>query len=166
MAIPIRRDHDQVITRPQLEVTAAPAPDAGSTRLAQIVLTGLRVIAGLMFMQHGMQKLFGMFVDPSRPPMPHPAVFSQFWFAGVLETFGGALIVLGLLTRPVAFLLAGEMAVAYFQMHFPKNVFPILNGGEPAVLYCWIFLAFAALGGGPYSVDGLWRRRPATATER
>jgi putative oxidoreductase len=119
----------------------------------------LRVMTGLLFMQHGLQKLFGLLVDPSRPWSGPPPMFSQFWFAGVLETFGGALIVLGLFTRPVAFLLAGEMAVAYFQAHFPRSFFPILNGGEPVVLFCFIYLFLFAAGPGPYSVDAMLRRR-------
>ncbi len=119
----------------------------------------LRVMTGLLFMQHGVQKLFGLLVDPSRPWGGAPPMFSQFWFAGVLETFGGALIVLGLLTRPVAFLLAGEMAVAYFQAHFPRSFWPILNGGEGPVLFCFIFLHLFAVGAGPWSVDNVLRRR-------
>lgn len=75
------------------------------------------------------------------------------WFAGVLEVFGGALIVLGLFTRPVAFLLAGQMAVAYFQAHLPSSFWPILNGGEPAVLFCFIFLFLFAPGAAPWSLD-------------
>jgi putative oxidoreductase len=160
MALPIRRDSVVAIPqeKPGLMPAHGPAP-VQATRPSQLVLTGLRTIAGLMFMEHGVQKLFGLLIDPNRPPMPMPSMFSQLWFAGVLETFGGALIVLGLFTRPVAFLLAGEMAVAYFTVHFPKSFWPILSGGEPAVLYCWIFLAFATIGAGPYSVDGLRRRR-------
>src|SRR3989337_641327 len=108
----------------------------------------LRVMTGLLFMQHGVQKLFGLLLDPSRPWTGPPPMFSQFWFAGVLECFGGALIVLGLFTRPVAFLLAGEMAVAYFQAHFPRSFWPILNGGEAAGLFCFIFLHLVAVGAG------------------
>ena len=119
----------------------------------------LRVVVGLMYMQHGAQKLFGLFASPGQPPMPHPAMFSQMWIAGVLECFGGALIALGLFTRPVAFLLCGEMAVAYFTVHAKRGFFPILNMGEVAVLYCFIYLYFAAAGAGPYSVDGWWSRR-------
>ena len=124
----------------------------------------LRVITGLLFMQHGVQKLFGLLIDPSRPWNGAPPMFSQFWFAGVLETFGGALIVIGLLTRPVAFLLAGEMAVAYFQVHFPQNFWPIRNGGEPVVLFCFIYLYLFAVGAGPWSVDALRRRSSRTLT--
>ena len=121
----------------------------------------LRIVTGLLFMQHGVQKLFGLLVDPSRPWNGAPPMFSQFWVAGVLETFGGALIVLGFLTRPVALLLAGEMAVAYFQAHFPQNFWPILNGGEAAVLFCFIYLHLFAVGAGPFSIDALRRRSPA-----
>ena len=121
--------------------------------------TALRVMTGLLFMQHGVQKLFGLLVDPARPWGGPPPMFSQFWIAGVLETFGGALIVLGFLTRPVAFLLAGEMAVAYFQAHLPRSFWPIRNGGEPVVLFCFIYLYLFAVGAGPYSVDAALRRR-------
>ncbi len=127
--------------------------------------TLLRVMTGLLFMQHGLQKLFGLLVDPSRPWNGAPPMFSQFWFAGVLEVFGGALIVLGLLTRPVAFLLAGEMAVAYFQAHFPRNFWPVLNGGEGSVLFCFIFLHLFAVGAGPWSVDDALHRRTRARLE-
>jgi putative oxidoreductase len=126
----------------------------------------LRVITGALFMQHGAQKLFGLLVDPSRPWGGAPPVFSQFWFAGVLETFGGLLIVLGLFTRPVAFLLAGEMAVAYFQMHAPRAFWPLLNGGEIVVMFCFVYLYLFATGAGPLSVDAALgaRRGSARAT--
>ena len=123
----------------------------------------LRVITGALFMEHGLQKLFGLLVDPSQPWHGAPPMFSQFWFAGVLETFGGLLIVLGLLTRPVAFLLAGEMAVAYFTAHFPRNFWPVLNGGEHTVLYCFIYLYLVATGAGPFSVDAALQRRRSAA---
>lgn len=122
----------------------------------------LRVVTGLLFMQHGVQKLFGLLIDPSRPWSGAPPIFSQFWIAGVLETFGGALIVVGLLTRPVAFLLAGEMAVVYFQFHFPQSFWPILNGGEAVVLFCFIYLHLFAVGAGPFSIDALRRRSSAS----
>ena len=115
----------------------------------------LRVVTGLMFMQHGVQKLFGLLLPPDRPWNGAPPAFTQFWFAGILETFGGALIVLGLFTRPLAFLLSGEMAVAYFQAHAPRSLFPILNGGEPVVLFSFIYLYFFAAGGGPFSLDAM-----------
>jgi putative oxidoreductase len=119
----------------------------------------LRVVTGAAFMQHGAQKLFGVLGDPSRPWGGPPPAFSQFWFAGVLETFGGALIVLGLFTRPVAFLLCGEMAVAYFQAHFPRDFWPVRNGGESVVLFCFIFFFLFAHGAGPFSLDAVLRRR-------
>ena len=121
----------------------------------------LRAVTGALFMQHGLQKLFGLLVDPSRPWSGAPPMFSQFWLAGVLELVGGALIVVGLLTRPVAFLLAGEMAVAYFQAHAPRGFFPVLNGGENVVLFCFMFLYLFAVGAGPFSVDSALRGRRA-----
>lgn len=122
------------------------------------LLSLLRAMTGLLFMQHGLQKLFGLLADPSRPAMGGPAPFSLFWFAGVLELVGGFLIAIGLFTRPVAFLLAGEMAVAYFTAHAPRNFFPVLNGGENAVLFCFVFLYLFAVGAGPYSADAQLRR--------
>jgi putative oxidoreductase len=127
-----------------------------------VIHSALRVMTGALFMQHGLQKLFGLLLSPDRPWSGPPPVFSQFWFAGVLETFGGFLIVIGLFTRPVAFLLAGEMAVAYFQAHAPRNFFPVLNGGEPVVLFCFVYLYLFVAGAGPYSVDAaLFGRRRA-----
>ena len=124
-----------------------------------LALTLLRVVTGALFMQHGVQKLFGLLLDASRPWEAAPPAFSQFWFAGVLETFGGLLIVLGLFTRPVAFLLSGEMAVAYFQAHAPRAFWPILNRGEVVVLFCFIYFYLFAAGPGPWSLDALLRRR-------
>ena len=132
------------------------------TWLPDVLHAALRVMTGLLFMQHGLQKLFGLLVNPDRPWNGAPPLFSQFWFAGVLEAFGGALIVLGLFTRPVAFLLAGEMAVAYFQAHAPRSFFPVLNGGENVVLFCFVFLYLFATGAGPYSVDGALGARRTT----
>lgn len=119
----------------------------------------LRVITGALFIQHGVQKLFGLLVSVNQTWNGPPPVFSQFWFAGVLEVFGGILIVLGLFTRPVAFLLSGEMAVAYFQAHFPRNFWPVLNGGENVVLFCFVFFYLFVTGAGPYSLDTLLRSR-------
>jgi putative oxidoreductase len=125
----------------------------------------LRVFTGLLFMQHGVQKLFGIFAPPDRPFTGAPPMFSQFWIAGVLETFGGALIVLGLFTRPVAFLLAGEMAVAFFQAHFPRSFWPILNGGESPVLFCFIYLYLFATGAGPFSIDAMRSGKTSATVE-
>jgi len=124
-----------------------------------VLLSLLRVVSGALFMQHGVRKLFGLLLSPDRTWSGAPEAFSQMWFAGVLEVFGGGLIVLGLFTRPVAFLLAGEMAVAYFQSHAPRGPWPILNGGEPAALFCFIFLYLFAAGAGPYSLDAVLRAR-------
>lgn len=112
----------------------------------------LRIGAGLLFMQHGLQKLFGFFggVGPNGDTVP---LLSQFGLAGVLECFGALLVVLGLFTRPVALLLAIEMLVAYFQAHFPRGGMPIENGGELALLYMFVWLFLAGNGAGPASLD-------------
>lgn len=108
----------------------------------------LRIVAGFLFWQHGAQKVLGWFGGNVADPM------SLFGLAGMLEFFGGILIVLGLFTKPVAFILAGEMAVAYFRAHLPRGLWPIMNGGELAALYTFIFLFFAVRGGGWFSLDG------------
>ena len=112
----------------------------------------LRIVAAFVFMMTGTMKLFAF---PVGVP-PHGgtvAIISELGFAGILETFGGALLLLGLFTRPVAFILSGEMAVAYFQVHFPQSFWPIINGGVGAVLYCFVWLYFSAAGAGPWSLD-------------
>ncbi len=115
------------------------------------MLAVLRVVAGLVFISAGTMKLFGYPHGPS--PMPAVPLISQAGLAGILEAFGGLSIVLGLLTRPVAFVLAGEMAVAYFQFHFPRSFFPTANNGMPAVLYCFLFLYLTVAGAGAWSLD-------------
>jgi len=118
----------------------------------------LRMVAGLLFTMHGLQKIAGMFGGLGG----HGAsarIGTQFWVAGVVETFGGILIILGLFTRPLAFLLCGEMAVAYFRSHFPRGLWPLVNGGELAVLYCFIYLYLFAAGAGPISLDRILRRK-------
>ena len=124
-------------------------------RWSPYALAILRIVTGLIYIEHGTQKLFGF--PPPTGPMP-PA-FSLFWIGGVLEMVGGFLILIGLFTRRVAFLLAGEMAVAYWMVHAPRNVFPALNGGDAAILYCFIFLFLVFAGPGALSVDGAQRDR-------
>jgi putative oxidoreductase len=120
------------------------------------MLAMLRIVAGVVFLSHGTTKLFGYPASPS--PMPPIEWTSQLGVAGMLEVVGGLLIVVGLLTRPVAFVLSGEMAVAYFQAHAPRSLFPTVNNGEPAVLYCFLFLYLAAAGAGAWSIDRLIAR--------
>jgi putative oxidoreductase len=117
----------------------------------------LRIVSGFLFLQHGYPKLFGTL--PGSAEVETPAeLLSIFWWSGVLEVVGGLLIMLGLLTRPVALLLAGEMAVAYFWRHAPRGFWPGVNGGELAALYCFVFLYLAARGAGVWSVDVRLRR--------
>ena len=123
-------------------------------------LSVLRIIAGFTFSLHGLQKLFGAFGGLGG--YGGTAAFgSLIWTAAVLECFGGLLILLGLFTRPVAFLLCGEMAVAYFTAHAPRGFWPVLNGGELAVLYCFIFLYLSIAGPGSVSLDHLIRKKAA-----
>ena len=129
---------------------------AGLARLTPYLLSALRIAAALLFIAHGTQKLFAY---PANGPQRTVAVASLLGAAGVLEAFGGLLMLLGLFTRPVAFVLSGEMAYAYFTQHAPRGVWPILNGGELAVLFCFIWLLFVAAGPGRVSVDALVRRR-------
>ncbi|PYS24821.1 MAG: DoxX family protein [Acidobacteria bacterium] len=119
---------------------------------APYVLSVLRIVAGFLFLQHGTQKLFGY---PMRPPGGKPALGSLFGVAGLLEFIGGILIMIGLFTRPVAFILSGEMAVAYLMIHAPQGFWPTKNQGETAVFYCFLFLFFVFSGPGPWSVDAL-----------
>jgi putative oxidoreductase len=129
---------------------------SGLSRWSPHLLSVLRIVAAFLFMAHGTQKLFGWPVSEPRPTAP---LISLMGLAGVLETFGGLLILLGLLTRPVALVLAVEMAVAYFKAHAPRGGWPILNDGELALLYCFLFLYLAAAGAGPWSFDAWMARR-------
>ena len=122
------------------------------------MLSILRIVAGIMFLSAGTMKLFGYPPPPPGPPMPPITLLSQLGMAGLLETVGGLAIVLGLFTRPVAFVLAGEMAVAYFQFHFPQAFFPTTNMGLPAVLYCFLYLYLMFAGAGPWSLDAVLAR--------
>ena len=122
-------------------------------------LSILRIVAGLLFVSFGTMKMLGYPHPPAGSPTMHFGAFSEYGIAGILETFGGMLLVVGLCTRPVAFLLSGEMAVAYFQYHFPTAVFPQTNNGVPAVMFCFLWLYYAVAGGGPWSLDALIARR-------
>ncbi|MES1972250.1 MAG: DoxX family protein [Pseudomonadota bacterium] len=124
-----------------------PIPATWSSQLLSI----LRIVVGLGFLDHGVSKFFGL------PPFPM-ALTPLLTTAGVLELVGGSLILVGLFTRPVAFVLSGMSAVAYFLIHFPQGPFPAANGGEPVMLYCFVFLYLAAAGGGVWSIDAMRAR--------
>ena len=128
-------------------------------RWAGRLLSVLRIVSGLLFLEHGAQKLLGF--PPS--PMPAPPIGSLLWVGGVLELVGGTLLMIGLFTRPVAFLLAGEMAVAYWMFHAPQGLFPAVNMGDAAILFCFIFLYLSAAGPGPWSADARMRRGESQA---
>lgn len=123
------------------------------------IYAAARIIVGLLFMQHGLQKIFGLF---GGVPADTPAAIQ--WSAGLIELVGGALVAVGLFAAPAAFVASGMMAVAYFMAHQPRALFPIVNGGEPAILYCWFFLLVAARGAGIWSVDA--SRAGSTAPTR
>lgn len=129
-----------------------PAPAPWPSRMLSV----LRIVTGVVFITFGTMKLF------NTPPMPAGVppldLMSQMGIAGILEVFGGLAFVLGLFTRPVAFILSGEMAVAYFQSHFPQSFWPTINMGTPAILYCFLFLYFVFSGAGVWSVDAMIAR--------
>lgn len=134
-------------------------------RAKQVTYFLLRVVTGLLFFQAGAMKLLGWFGGmPGQPPGSTAPLMSQIGIGGALEFFGGIMIMLGVLTRPVAFILSGEMAVAYWQFHGPNGMWPIQNHGEPAVLFCFIFLYMAAQGGGDWSLDALIRSKRGVPT--
>ena len=116
----------------------------------------LRIMTALLFMEHGLAKLLHFPVAQPGVPDPLPTILVA---AGVIEIVGGALVTLGLFTRLAAFICAGEIAIGYFMLHFPKSFWPIVNGGEAAILFCFIFLYLAAAGAGAWSVDAM-RRKP------
>ncbi len=142
--------------------TYAPSGPLAATlvRVEPVLLSVLRIGTGLLFMQHGAQKLLGIFGGFGAPGATAP-LNSMMGLAGILELFGGFLIAIGLLTRPVAFLLAGEMVVAYFMAHLPQGPVPIQNGGELALLYAIIYLFLVSAGAGQISVDAVLGRRKA-----
>jgi putative oxidoreductase len=129
------------------------------THLAPYVYSAFRIVFGLLFLMHGLQKLAGMF--GGMPGFNGAAVplASLFGVAGVIECVTGTLITLGLFTRPAAFIASGMMAYAYFTAHFPNGTWPIVNRGEPAVMNCFAFLYMSARGSGPLSLDALIRRK-------
>ena len=138
--------------------------DSFSAAWTPRLLSVLRIITGFLLMAHGAQKLFGFLAPPG---MPAATMGSLMWVAGVLEFFGGLLFLIGFFTRPVAFILSGLMAVAYFMSHAPGGFWPLQNKGELAVLYCFVFLFFAVAGGGEWAVDRLiGRGRVAYADAR
>jgi putative oxidoreductase len=125
-----------------------------TTRYAPQALAILRIAAALLFFEHGTSRLFAF---PS--PLPLPPLFTLYWFAGAIELVGGALVLAGLFTRPAALIMSGEMAFAYFYSHAPHGFFPIINRGDSAILYCFMFLYIAFAGAGPWSLDALIARR-------
>ena len=136
--------------------TSAPQPWPDRT------LAVLRIVAALIFITSGTTKVLGF--PPSPVQMPPIPAMSQIWIGAWMEIIGGLLILIGLFTRPVSFLLAGEMAVAYWQFHAPGSFWPTINQGIPAILYCFLFLYLMVAGAGAWSVDGMLARRRKTAT--
>ena len=124
-------------------------------RYAPQALSLLRIVASLIFILHGSSKILGFPVSE----MGMPPMGSLFWIGGLLELVGGLLLLIGLFSRPVALILSGEMAVAYWMVHAPQSTFPMINGGDAAILYCFVFLLIAATGPGPWSIDASLRRR-------
>lgn len=136
----------------------AQTPDTLQTTWAPRMLSVLRIVSALIFFAHGTQKILGFPASDM-----NPAAFSLPWIAGMLELFGGALLIFGFQTRPVAFVLSGLMAVAYWMAHAPRSPFPALNGGDAAILYCFVFLYFVFSGPGSWSVDALLKRKSSAA---
>lgn len=118
------------------------------------LLSVLRIVTGLLLFAHGVTK----YLNFPTSPMNNASPTNIFGVAGVLELIGGALLLIGLFTRPVAFILSGMAAVGYFYAHLPRSFFPILNGGEAAILFCFALLYLSAAGGGLWSVDQMWRK--------
>jgi putative oxidoreductase len=129
-----------------------PIPSSWSSFLLSL----LRIVTAFGYLTHGTQKLFGV---PTNAPRQTVELMSQAGAAGAIELVGGALLLVGLFTRPVAFLCAGQMAAAYFLVHAPQSFWPVLNGGELAAAYCFVFLYLAAVGGGALSLDAMRGRR-------
>jgi putative oxidoreductase len=124
------------------------------------MLSVLRIVAAILFIEHGTNKIFG-WPPTGRAPVAY-VLPSLLGVAGIVETFGGLLLLIGLFTRPVAFLAAGEMAVAYFKVHIVRSIFPIANGGDNVALFCFFYLYLVFAGAGPWSLDAIIARRGAT----
>jgi putative oxidoreductase len=124
--------------------------DSLSSFWAKRLRAALRIVSALLFLEHGLVKVFGF---PADAAPGQQALLSFFGIAGLIEAVGGALLLIGLFTRPVAFLLAGEMAVGYFMVHAPMGFFPSINGGDAAILFCFVFLYLSAAGPGAWSID-------------
>lgn len=114
-------------------------------------LSLLRIVTALLFIEHGTSKIFSLPLTQ----MSGPDMYSLYWIAGIVEMVGGVLLLIGLFTRPVALLLAGEMAIGYIMIHAPQSPFPVVNHGDAAILFCFVFLLFVAAGPGPWSVEGM-----------
>ena len=127
-------------------------------RYAPQMLGILRIVSALLFLQHGTQKVLGF----PASEMPQPEAFTLFWTGGILELVGGVLLILGLFTRPTAFILSGMMAVAYWMFHAPSSVYPVQNGGELAIMFCFVFLYLVVAGPGAFAF-GASRSQTATA---
>lgn len=123
------------------------------TNVGGYAYAAMRIVTGLLFLFHGLQKVFGMYGGKAVP------LASLYGAAGIIELAGGVLVMIGLFTVPVAFICSGEMAVAYFMSHYPNGFWPIVNRGELAALYCFVFLYIATRGGGPLSLDRIIRRQ-------
>jgi putative oxidoreductase len=134
-------------------------PVSALARYHDVGLFALRLFAGVLFFEHGLSKLSGF----PHSPLPQPAVLSLVWWAGAVELIAGLLITLGFATRIAALVASGEMAIAYFLIHAPVGFFPIGNKGELAILYCFIFLYFAIVGGGAWSLDATLKRKNGNA---
>ena len=129
----------------------------GLERFSGPLLSALRIVSGLLYLEHGTAKLFTF---PATEMFAHPPqAFTLLWFAGILEFVGGALVSLGLFTRPAAFVLSGQMAIAYWLAHAPHSPFPAVNQGDAAILFCFVFLYIAAAGGGSIGLDAALRKK-------
>jgi putative oxidoreductase len=139
--------------------TAGVTPSSAASRIAGPYLSIFRVVVALLFVLHGTASLFGIFGGAKGTGGHVPFGAWPGWWAAVIQLVAGGLVLLGLFTRPAAVLCSGSMAYAYFTVHAPKSLWLIVNGGEPAALYCWAFLSIAVLGAGTWSLDGALARR-------